>query len=226
MHGNTRLAAIALTALALAGCEDSTPVAVEGSEIILAASPTNITVPDPMTGNGTSNITATVLNPSGVPQDGVAVFFSTTAGSLQSNGVSVETDDNGLARDVLTTRQSAQITARSGSASAQVTVTFAGQALVGQVILSATTPTSCTAPCTVSFTATVRDTNGNVISGALVSPDILGDGNPSPAPPYTTNAQGTVMFDVTGITQDNTSVAAFAGGVSSERILITITPTP
>jgi hypothetical protein len=140
--------ALLVPALLLAGCDESDPVAPPDSTIILSASPTTLPA-----GGGDSNISAVVIDANGVPQDGVAVFFSTNAGSLASQGTSQATDGNGRAVDVLSTTQSAQVDAQSGDAMKQVTVTVGGQLLVGEVTLVCT-PVSGNAPLSTTSTST------------------------------------------------------------------------
>jgi hypothetical protein len=97
--------AVFLALLAAAtGCEDS-PVAIgKDFKMYLLANPSSVDVdpqnpPDPPP---TSTIIATVVNDTGLPQKGVNVFFSTTAGTLASSSQPVTTDGNGNAYDVLT----------------------------------------------------------------------------------------------------------------------------
>jgi hypothetical protein len=218
------LAALA-SVLVLAGCDDSDPVAPPESSIILSASPSDFTsnMLDP-NGAARSNITAVVLDTNSIPLDGVAVFFSTDAGTLDSQSVAQTTDDNGIARDVLVTTQSAQVTAQSGDAMEQVTVTVAGVAIVETVVLNAQTPLTGTAPLTVEFSATVTSSTGNPIQNQVVTVTISGDGILNAPNPLLTNQFGIAEFEVQAITQDGTTVTANAGGKSSLAVEVNITP--
>jgi len=211
--------------LLLAGCDESDPVAPPDSTIILNASPSDFTT-GMLDANGfaTSNISAVVLDGNSIPLDGVAVFFSTDAGSMASQSVAQTTDGNGIARDILVTAQSAQVSAQSGDATEQVTVTVDGVAIVGTIVLTATTPIAGTAPLTVTFTATVTSSTGNAIQNQVVTVSIVGDGLLTGAHPLLTNQFGIVPFDVEAITQNGTTVTANAGGKSSQTIVITINP--
>ena len=225
MHGLARPRAVpalllALTlGLTLTSCTDTDPVAPEGSIIILSASPTNI---DNAAG-GLSNITAVVLDQNSIPLDGVAVFFSTNAGSLESQGIGQTTDSNGRAVDFLNTSQSATVNAQSGSAVSSVTVTVGGVVLVGSITLAATTPTSGLAPLLVSFTAVVTDTNNQPMSGQILSVNIVGGSGAIPAPALpVTDAFGTATFDVEQI-NEAAEISVSIGSISSPSVLIEIT---
>jgi hypothetical protein len=210
--------AVLVPVLLLAGCDESDPVAPPGSKIILSASPTTLPA-----GGGDSNVSAVVIDGNGVPQDGVAVFFSTNAGSLASQGISQVTDNNGRATDVLTTNQSAQIDALSGDATAQVTVTVGGQQLVGAITLSCN-PVSGNAPLSTTCDIHVSDTNFQDLEGVFVAVDLtdtnadLIDGSS-----FRTDVNGNAQFDVANLTVDNSTIMASSGG-KSDTVTIDITP--
>ncbi|MGD8376308.1 MAG: hypothetical protein PVF68_09210 [Acidobacteriota bacterium] len=212
-------------------CDNSTPVAPEGSTIILSASPRDILNVDPNTQEGESRLQAVVLNASGIPQDGVAVFFSTTAGRLDSAGVSVPTDGNGIARDRLTTSISAQVTAQSGTASQQVTITISGQVIVQDVNLQILggEPTNGQAPLTREFQVSVTDTNGQPVKNIIVNVVTTPPFPITPNPDYLVGGQlrtdtgGVARFEIVNLGED-TTVTASAGGVQSQTINLTIDP--
>lgn len=211
------LAAMA-AALLLAGCDESDPVAPPDSTIILSASPTNLPA-----GGGESSLTAVVIDANGVPQDGVAVFFSTNAGALASQGIAQVTDGDGRARDTLTTTDSAQVTAQSGDATAQVTVTVAGAQLVGAISLSCQ-PTSGNAPLSTDCSALVTSTTGNKLAGVTLSVNIPLDSNAIKAPPFpVTDTNGLASFGIENMTIDNAVITASSGSVTSNSITIDIT---
>lgn len=206
--------------LLLAGCDESDPVAPPESTIILSASPTTLPA-----GGGDSNLSAVVIDGNGVPLDGVAVFFSTNAGSLASQGVSQVTDDNGRAVDLLTTTQSAQVDAQSGDAKAQVTVTVGGQQLVGAIALNCQ-PVTGAAPLMTACTALVTSSTGTgtPLPNVTLSVSVPGDPLAVKVDPFPdTDASGQARFEVENITQD-TNILASAGSVNSNAVAIDVTP--
>lgn len=82
-------------------------------------------------GGGTSLISAVVTDGSGRPIASIGVRFSTTAGTLQSGGASIETNSNGLATDVLNTTESATVTATTDNSFDGKTTVLVG---VGRVV--------------------------------------------------------------------------------------------
>lgn len=125
------------------GCEDTDLTAPADGTIVLTANPATLTIDpnaadpprDPETGQlmAQSTIVARVFDGSGLPQENVAVIFSTTAGRLDSAGApgapvqSIKTNANGVAQDVLTVRENdpadITVTAQSSSISEDVAVT-------------------------------------------------------------------------------------------------------
>jgi hypothetical protein len=69
-------------------------------------------------GGGTATLTAAVTDSLGNPRAGDRVLFSTTGGTLKSNGQFVVTDSQGHATDELTTDETAEVTAEVVGASA------------------------------------------------------------------------------------------------------------
>jgi len=61
-------------------------------------------------GGGTSLITAVVTDTSGKPIENLGVTFSTTAGTLQSGGATIDTNSGGVATDTLVTTEPATVT--------------------------------------------------------------------------------------------------------------------
>lgn len=113
-------------------------VQAQEGPLSLAANPANIVIdttnpstPTDANGKftGTSALTATVHDDAGAPVAGASVTFSTTGGTLASNGAAVTTDAQGLANDTLTVNQDTTspvtVTATFGelSVGAEVTIT-------------------------------------------------------------------------------------------------------
>ena len=79
--------AVFVAALAIAsGCEDSPLTAGKDFTMGLVANPSSKVIVPPAT-SFDSTISATVLNATGVPKSGLTVYFTTTGGVLDSNGV-------------------------------------------------------------------------------------------------------------------------------------------
>jgi hypothetical protein len=111
----------AIMMLPLFTCEKSDPTAPAEATILLSANPD--TVEPDNSGYGTSIITAQVLDEAFNALDGVAVTFSASpSGTLESNGAARKTDENGRISDTLRTNAETTVTARSGSASEEITV--------------------------------------------------------------------------------------------------------
>jgi hypothetical protein len=159
---------LAITALAAAaGCQKVPLLAPSGSTIILTASSNAIAA------NGTVDLLAQVLEPSGTPpHPGTHVIFTTTLGVIEP--AEAETDINGRVRATFRANGlngTATITASSGGATtgANGAVKIAvGTAAVGRVIVNAS-PASLPAGATSTITASVLDLNGTVLAGTPVS---------------------------------------------------------
>jgi hypothetical protein len=113
--------------LAAPGC-DSAPLAADpAGELVLTAAAKTIVI-DQVAGEteGTSAIAAQVFDASGLPMKDVAITFTTSGGTLASNGEPVDTNAAGTATDVLTLRtadpSTVTITARSARVRGEVTV--------------------------------------------------------------------------------------------------------
>ena len=77
----------------------------------------------------------------------------------------------------------------------------------------------------MAFRAAVFDTMGNLLSGVVLSIDVIGDPGAIKMPPNpTTDANGFADFSIDNITQDGTTVSVSAGGVGSNVISVTIVP--
>lgn len=93
-----------LAVLAIAsGCEDSPVNIGKGFEMILLANPSTVRVdPSQPDSNPTVALIATIVSDTGVPKEGVVVFFTSNGGALASANQGVTTDGNGTARDTMT----------------------------------------------------------------------------------------------------------------------------
>jgi hypothetical protein len=131
----------------------------EGINIVVTANPASVELPD-----FTSTIVATVFDNDNNRMPGVPLIFSTSAGSLASQGSVLISNELGQATDRLTlmNESSATVTVYSGSVSGTVTV---GRGTVLDPIVSSIFPTSGTRGSTLNVTI-----NGlNFQPGASVS---------------------------------------------------------
>jgi hypothetical protein len=125
---NDALAAgLMLAIVAIAGaCHDGDVVTSSESLMTLSADPSRVVFP---VGDATPipvDLTAQVRSVDGDPRQGAAVSFTATAGVLSSAGRPVDTDSNGVARDVLTVPYDApstiKVTATSGSLAKRIMI--------------------------------------------------------------------------------------------------------
>jgi len=161
--------------ISLAGCESGDPTAPADSTIRVSASPQTVIV-DPNGPPGASRITATLRSKNGTRLPDQEIVFETTAGNLFEvvNGTLVpllsrplETDDDGIAECILTTRQSATVTALSGSIMGTTQIqTASGEISSITLTVSATEIFDCGED--IELTATVRTSTGDPVSGVSV----------------------------------------------------------
>ena len=116
------------------------------ASVSVGANPTNVS-----SFGGVSVITASVFDINGNALAGAPVVFTTSAGSLSSG--TVTTDNNGQASTVLTTSQTATVTARVGAAGGSSTTTPTTPT-TGTPATGTTSPTSGQASGTVTVTVT------------------------------------------------------------------------
>ncbi len=132
------LMAVGALLLSFLSCEESDPTAPKNSTILLTADPQTVR-PD-HTGFGKSTITAQVLDESFNSVNGVGVLFSASpTGEFASGGASIITDGNGRAKDTLTTNADTTVTARSGTTSSDIDISF-GEGNSAPNVLLLTTP--------------------------------------------------------------------------------------
>ena len=92
-------------------------------------------------GGGTSVISAAVTDISGTPLEGIGVEFSTSEGSLQSNGRTIRTNSNGVAIDTLNTSASATVTATTDDGfTGETTVEVGGGRIVCHMTVNNSSP--------------------------------------------------------------------------------------
>jgi adhesin/invasin len=156
----------------------------------LAASPTSLTA----NGTSTTTLTLTVKDAQGNPVASQAVSLA-SSGSANTFGSSTgATDANGLFTTTLksTVAETKVVTGTAGAVNETANVTFvAGPASATTTTLTAS-PTSLTADgnSTTTLTLTVRDAQGNAISGQSVSLAVDGTSNTLAPTSGTTGATG------------------------------------
>jgi PKD domain/Bacterial Ig-like domain (group 1) len=214
--------ALSISALIVSACEKVPLLAPAGSVITLTASATALPV------NGTTQLLAQVVEPSGTPpHSGTQITFTTNLGSIQP--ASVETDINGQAVATFhagTANGTATITAISGgvSASGANAIKIAvGTAAVGRVTLTASPTIVPPNGGTTQLTASVFDINGNPLTSAPVSFSTTAgtldqfvattDANGVATTRLTTANQATVTATV-GATGSTTAPPSTGGGTS------------
>lgn len=168
ISGALLLAALAAVIGMATGCGKASPTAPSGSTLVLTVNPTTI-----VSSSGTAAATATLRLPSGNPQPGAQVQFSSTLGTLSP--ALATTDNNGVAVSKLTGDGRigmATVQAFSGAVmSSQVMVTIGAAAMtVTLQAVPATIPSTIpTGGAKVKLVALVRDATGAPVVGAQVN---------------------------------------------------------
>lgn len=224
-------ALLALSALAFLACEDSDPVAIEGSTIILTATPNPIDLlADP---TGTSIVEARLLSSTGVPQQDTSVFFSITSGSGFVSPEDDTTDPQGRAFTTLTAttpNTTITVTAQSGSISAnrQVSVTEGTPTTHFLTATDNLISGICTDTATLSGTlsGTGGPISGQPVTFAIIATEVNGTA-PSPAltgsfTPPTTLTDSSGSYTVT-FRMDSTQCGASCVGANTCKITVRAT---
>ena len=211
----------AVVILASVSCEKVPLLAPSGSTITLTASTTALSV------NGTAQLIAQVVEPSGTPpHSGTHIIFTTSLGAIEPS--ETDTDINGRAV-VMFRAGSANGTASITASSGGVTVPTAnalrisvGTAAVGRVIVSAN-PTLIAANGGSSvISATVSDINGNALSFAPVAFSTTAGVIDPPSSTTDSNGVATTSLRTSTTATVTASVGATGGGSGGG----TTTPTP
>ncbi|MFC4222580.1 Ig-like domain-containing protein, partial [Lysinibacter cavernae] len=185
------------------------------------------------TANGTDAhvATATVQDAFGNPVEGVEVSFGTDADAKVS-AAKVSTDEDGIAEITVTSKKAGTYAVTADAAGSNLkgspaSVTFAAGTpdlgKEGESALSITTGdrvANGTDPHTA--TATVRDENGNPVSGVVVDFAAATGATATPAR-GTTGANGTVTADITSAVADTYNVTATVAGTPLKNSPVTAT---
>jgi adhesin/invasin len=208
-----------LAVLTLAGCDKATPVAPDGTVLIVSANPSQISL------TGTSTITIVGRRPDGNPLNpGTEIRLSTDIGTIDSI-VSVDSRGTATATYHADGRPgTAKITAATGSGSVMANASIqVGQASGSKptVILSAT-PNNVPVNGTATITVIARNADGTPLGAGV--PVILTTtlGSVSPSRP-TTRADGTATATLNAGSQPGTAtVTALVGSSDAATTTVTI----
>ena len=114
-----------------------------------------------------SELSARVTNFIGEALQGQTVVFGTSEGVLNPEALTpINTDENGVARSILRTVQTATVTAFSGTATSTVTITVIPGSIQAILVNGDTTLLDCS--LILRYTVKVLDTNGDPVPGVNV----------------------------------------------------------
>jgi hypothetical protein len=217
-------ALLASAGVLAAACDKLPLLAPQDSKITLSTASTIVQA------NGTTEIRATVLEPSGTPvQNGTTVTFTTNLGAMSPT--EARTLNGVAAARFIANGQSgaAAITAISGGAASEALTLTVGAAAVNGISLNASPTRVPASGGTSVITATVTDTSGNSLqgvpvtfsstAGSLSSTSVLSNPNGTSATTLATNREATVTATVAG----KTATVVVGVGV---RPIVTISASP
>ena len=215
---NLRLGVLsAFVAVVAAGCDKLPLLAPQSSTITLSTASTVVQV------NGTTEIRATVLEPSGTPvQNGTTVTFTTNLGTLSPG--EARTMNGVAAVQFLGNGQSgrASIRAISGGAASEALELSVGAGATGRVSVTASPAAVPATGGTTTIAAVVVDASGNPLVGVPVT--FATTAGTFSAGVVNTDATGTARTTLS--TNQPASVTATAGGTTSTATAITLAARP
>ena len=216
--GNLRLwAFVACAGLLAAACDKLPLLAPQSSTIKLSSASTNVQA------NGTTEIRATVLEPSGTPvQNGTTVTFTTNLGTVSP--VDARTLNGVATVQFLGNGQSgkASVRAISGGAASDPLELSVGAAAAGRVTVTASPTAVPSTGGSTTVTAIVVDASGNPIAGVPVS--FSTTAGSFSASVVNTDTAGVARTTLT--TNQPASITATAGGTTSTATAITLASRP
>jgi hypothetical protein len=159
------LVLLCVAVLGFTACDDSDVVPPAGSEVTLSANPATLFI------TGTSipqtTLRARVVNSVGISLPGQTVVFDTTEGVLVPDALTpMETDGDGIATAFLGTVRTATVTAISGTATSQLTITVLQSDLQDVILNGDNTISNCN--LALSYTAQAIDVNGVPVPGVTL----------------------------------------------------------
>jgi hypothetical protein len=127
IHRLSGIATLAALAVLAGSCESNNVLAPKGTTILMTANPPRVVFDPADTAPIHVTVTAELMDENGYPKTGIAVVFSTTGGTLASEGRPIETDTNSIASDDLLVAvdspNSIEVKAQSGTISGTITLT-------------------------------------------------------------------------------------------------------
>jgi hypothetical protein len=164
-------------------------------------------------GGGKSKIVAVAFDENGNTLSGIPVVFSTTAGSLNSGGKVLYTNQKGEVKDYLTTTTDATVTVTSGSVNASVTVTVMIETNNPPIASFVFSPTDPKVGTIVYFNASSSsDSDGYIVSYKWD----FGDGNSGYGVQTSHTYSYTGTFQVTLVVRDDDG----ATGAVSQQVTV------
>jgi hypothetical protein len=240
MHKFFSVAALAAFTMLLCGCGGSSfsgSSSTGGTGGTGTGTVTTISVSNsgsiPADGSASSTITATAANGSGTAMAGVAITFTTSAGTIVTNQGT--TDSTGKATATLSLGTAAPgasitVTATSGTVTGNTVVTVApAKQSVSLQTSSPQIPSDNSAPATI--TAFVKDANNNFVSGAVVHFQASSGGlavtTPTGGSPGMTDAAGaaTATLSVAGDPSIRAITVTATVGASTASIVVNVAGT-
>ncbi len=214
--GNLRVAVLCAFAAVLAVACDKVPLLAPPESTITLSSASSV-----VQANGTTEIHAVVIEPSGTPvHNGTTVLFTTNLGTLLP--IEAQTHNGVATVQFLGNGQSgrATIKALSGGAASEALELLVGGGAATRVVVAANP--NQTAPGSPSvITATVTDADGNALRGVPVSFSTDFGSLSS----NTANTSFTGEAQVTLVTNRDATVTASAGaGTATVRVTVTSLP--
>jgi adhesin/invasin len=210
-----------LASLVIGGCSKVPLLAPTGSTLTLTAGATTLSL-----GGSTDLIVQVFEQPGTAPQDGTLVSFTTTLGSVQPSDARTSGGRVNVKFFAGSVSGVATITATSGPASGgttnptNVAKISIGSAAAGSVSVTASPGAVPATGGSSTITATVLDTNGNLLAGVPVT-FTTDNGTVSPAL-ATTGANGQTTSTLT--TTKVSKVTATAGVASTSGTTTTTAP--
>jgi adhesin/invasin len=189
-----------------------TPAAPSSTTSTLSASPTTVTAD----GTAATTLTATVRDVHGNLVPGVAVTFTSTGTGNTFTPASSTTSASGVASSAMrsTVAESKTVTASFSGGSASTAVTFTAGAAVSATSTLSASPTSFAAGDSSTVTVTLRDANGNLVSGATVVFSSTGTGNSFTPASGTTDGSGVLTSSFSSTTAEAKTLTATFGAES------------
>lgn len=210
---------LSLAIFALAGCDKATPVAPDGTVLVVSANPSKVSL------NGTSTITIIGRRPDGNPLNpGTEIRLSVDKGTIDSI-VSVDSNGRATATYHADGRSgTAKITAATGAGTVMATtdVQVGESTDTKPTLIVSASPNNVPVNGTSTITVIARNSDGTPVSAGsqVILTSTLGSLNPSRP---TTRSDGTATSTLSAGTQPGTAtVSAILGSSDAATTSVTI----